>query len=70
MATKVHNIELVESYSETLRVIPIGKTRTYELMGTTYVNFQNAKSRFKKKGQEYDFKISRDKTKISITRRS
>ena len=50
--TKIHNIELVESYTETLRVIPVGKTRTYELLGTTYANLQNAKSRFKKKGFE------------------
>lgn len=67
-AIKIHDIELVESYAETLRVIPVGKTRTYRLMGTAYANFQNAKSRFKKQGIEYAFRINRDKTQIAITR--
>ena len=67
---KIYDVELVESYSETLRIIPVGKTRVYRLSGTGYANFQNAKSRFKKKGIEYNFKISRDRTQIAITRLS
>lgn len=65
---KIYNIELVESYAETLRIIPVGKTRIYKLSGTVYANFQNAKSRFKKLGIEYNFEISRDKTQIAVTR--
>jgi hypothetical protein len=67
-SAKIYDIELVESYTETLRIIPVGKTRTYKLVGTAYANFQNAKSRFKKQGIDYNFRINRDKTQIAITR--
>ena len=45
----------IESYVETLRVIKVGQTRYFRLVGKTYSGFHNAKTRLAKKGWGFNF---------------
>lgn len=50
----------VESYVETLRLIEVGGTRYFRLIGTAYSGFHNAKTRLVKKGMAFDFTTAQE----------
>lgn len=51
---------VIESYIETLRLIEVGETRYFRLIGTVYSGFHNAKTRLAKKGLAFDFNTAQD----------
>ncbi len=58
----------VVSHIETLRAIPVGSTRLFELRGPDYGSFHSAKFMLKKKGLLFEF--TRKGDRLSVTRLS
>jgi len=50
----------VESYIETLRLIEVGETRYFRLIGTAYSGFHNAKTRLAKKELSFSFSTAQE----------
>ena len=68
---KISEIVMVENYMETLRVIPEGETRVYNVSHCgVHQGFKMAKSRMKKQGVEFAIKLKRERKKelVEITR--
>lgn len=69
---KVFDIEriTIESYVETLRIIPLGETRYYRLVGTVYSGFHNAKTRLSKQNFQFEFEriIENDEHYLKVER--
>lgn len=58
MILQIGKIQLVPSYSETLKVHPKGKTIGYPLTSSlSYNGFHNAKTRLTKIGYEFSFEV-------------
>lgn len=58
MKLQIGKIQLVPSYSETLKVHPKGKTIGYPLTSSlSYNGFHNAKTRLAKVGYEFSFEV-------------
>ena len=58
MKLQIGKIQLVPSYSETLKAHPKGKTLGYPLTSSlSYNGFHNAKTRLTKIGYEFSFEV-------------
>lgn len=66
--TKVDEVKRVISYTETLRDIPVGITRSFEMIGMLPQGMYNAKARLAAKGYAFDFSKDRDKNLLVVTR--
>jgi len=61
MKLQIAKIQMVPSYSETLRIHPKGKVLFYPLnVSLSYNGFHNAKTRLAKIGYEFNFKIIKE----------
>lgn len=66
--TDVGEIKKVISYAATLREIPVGESRIFEVFGPMYTGFYTAKARLGKEGLDFDFESECEGKKLRITR--
>lgn len=66
--TKISPVKIRPDYAGTLKGIPVGETRSFEMLGDMVQTMRNAKWRLAAKGFTFDFEAEYETNLLHITR--